>query len=139
MTFSLLFEILEYQQARYPHKVAAAGWRNGQWHTLTTAELLAERDQISAGLLYSGLHPGDRVGILAHCGSPEWLIADAAMMQTGIIPVPIHATARPDEMAHIAQDAELKACFVSNADMLQKLRGSGMQLKQVFSFDPHSD
>ena len=73
MTFSLLFEILEYQQARFPQKVSAAGWRNGQWHTLTTTELLAERDQISAGLLHTGLHPGDRVGILAHCGSPEWL------------------------------------------------------------------
>ncbi|MBL7807150.1 MAG: long-chain fatty acid--CoA ligase [Saprospiraceae bacterium] len=139
MTFSLLFEILEYQQARFPQKVSAAGWRNGQWHTLTTTELLAERDQISAGLLHTGLHPGDRVGILAHCGSPEWLIADAAMMQVGIIPVPIHATARPDEMAHIAQDAELKACFVSNASMLQKLLDSGTQLKRIFSFEPRSD
>ncbi|HLP93094.1 MAG TPA: long-chain fatty acid--CoA ligase [Saprospiraceae bacterium] len=139
MTFSLLFEILEYQQARFPQKVSAAGWRNGQWHTLTTAEMLAERDQISAGLLHAGLHPGDRVGMLAHCSSPEWLIADAAMMQIGIIPVPIHATARPDEMAHIAQDAELKACFVSNTIMLQKLLDSGTQLKQIFSFEPRSD
>jgi long-chain acyl-CoA synthetase len=136
VNFSLLHEILEYQQARYPHKVAAAGWRNGQWRSWSTTELLAERDQISAGLLHHGLHPGDRVGILAHCGSPEWLIADAAMMQVGIVPVPVHATARLDEIAHIGRDADLKGCFLSNSDMLQKLLDSGLKLPQLFAFEP---
>lgn len=139
MNFSLLFEILEYQQARYPHKVSAAGWHNGQWRTWSTDGLLKERDQISAGLLHCGFHPGDRVGILAHCSSPEWLIADAAMMQVGIIPVPIHATARLDEIAHIGHDAELKGCFVSNAVMLAKLLDSGLTLKHLYSFENRSD
>jgi long-chain acyl-CoA synthetase len=139
MNFSLLFEILEYQQARYPCMVSAAGWHNGQWRTWSTDGLLKERDQISAGLLHRGLHPGDRVGILAHCSSPEWLIADAAMMQVGIIPVPIHATARLDEIAHIGRDAELKGCFVSNAVMLAKLLDSGLALKHLFSFENRMD
>lgn len=135
MNFSRLFEILEYQQLRYPQKVASAGRRDGNWQGWTTAELLTERNHVSAGLLHLGLHPGDCIGVLAHCGSPEWLIADAAMLQVGIIPVPIHATARLDEIAHIAQDANLRACFVSNDDMLKRLELAGVKLGHVFSFE----
>ncbi len=134
MNFSRLFEILEYQQHRYPQKIAAAGRRHGKWHTWTTAELIAERDQLSAGMLHLGLLPGDCVGIFTHCGSPEWIIADAAMLQIGIIPVPIHATARPDEIAHIAKDANLRACFVSNDEMWATIGAAGVELKFVFWF-----
>jgi long-chain acyl-CoA synthetase len=135
MNFSRLFEILEYQQLRYPQKVAAAGRLNGKWKTWTTAGLLEERDHLSAGLLHIGLMPGDRVGILAHCGSPEWLIADAAMLQVGIIPVPIHATARLDEIGHISKDAKLRACFISDDEMLGKIEAAGIQLEFIFSFE----
>lgn len=135
MDFSRLFEILEYQQARYPHAVAAAGRKAGQWQTWTTAALLTERDHFSAGMLHLGLRPGDRVGILAHCGSPEWLIADMAMLQIGLIPVPIHTTARLDEIQHIAKDAALRACFVSNAAMFEVLQKAGIVLEWTFSFE----
>jgi long-chain acyl-CoA synthetase len=136
MNFSRLFEILEYQQLRYPQQVAAAARVEGKWRTWTTDQMLAERDHLSAGLLHQGLHPGDRLGILAHCGSPEWLIADAAMMQVGIIPVPIHATARLDEIAHIAKDAQLRGCFVSNEEMAERLAAAGVKLTFIFSFQP---
>lgn len=134
MDFNRLFEVLEYQQQRYPQQVAMASRVQNQWRTWTTAGLLAERDRLSAGLLHSGLHEGDKVGILAHCGSPQWAMADAALLQLGMIPVPIHATARPDEIRHIAQDAALRACFVSNAAMLVKLQAAEIQLPLLFSF-----
>lgn len=135
MNFSRLFDILEYQAFRFPQQVAAAGRCAGEWRTWTTAELLAERERLSVGLLQLGLHPGDRMGILAHCGSPEWLIADVAMMQIGIVPVPIHATARLDEIAHIASDAALRGCFVSNSDMLERIAAAGLQLPLLCSFE----
>jgi long-chain acyl-CoA synthetase len=94
---------------------------DGKWQTWTTAELHAERDQLSAGLIHLGLIPGDCVGILAHCGSPEWIIADAAVLQVGIISVPIHATARMDEIGHISKDAKLRAFFISSDEMLGKI------------------
>jgi len=135
MDFNRLFEVLEYQQHRYPQTVAMAGRAHNQWQIWTTAGLLAERDRLSAGLLSSGLHEGHRVGILAHCGSPQWVMADAALLQLGMIPVPIHSTARPDEIKHITQDADLRACFVSNADMLAKLESAGVHVPMIFSFE----
>lgn len=134
MDFTRLFEVLEYQQHRYPQQMAMAGHTANGWDTWTTVALLAERDRLSAGLLACGLHEGEKVGILAHCGSPQWIMADAALLQIGLVPVPIHSTARPDEVKHIVQDASLRACFVSNADMLIKLEEAGAQLSLVFSF-----
>lgn len=134
MDFNRLFEVLEYQQHRYPQQVSMAGRSHNGWRSWSTAEMLHERDRLSAGLLGAGLHEGDKVGILAHCGSPQWVMADAALLQLGMIPVPIHATARPDEISHIAQDAALRACFVSNAAMLAKLEAAQVQLPMLFSF-----
>lgn len=135
MDFTRLFDILPYQQHRFPQKMALAGREQGVWRTWDTASLIAERDRLSAGLHEMGLHKGDKVGILAHCGSPRWVIADAAMLQIGLVPVPIHATCRPDEIAHIAQDAALRACFVSNEEMLAKLEAARPNLRWVFSFE----
>ncbi len=136
MDFTRLFDILEYQQQRFPRTDAFASKSAGQWHTLATTTALHERDCLSAGLLQAGLHRGQHVGILAPNGSTSWLVADMAMMQLGIVPVPIHATARPDEVAHIVQDAQLVACFVANAAMLQKLRDARVNLERIFSFEP---
>lgn len=124
MDFTRLFDILPYQQRRYAKNTALAGRENGTWRTWPTDELLAERDRLSTGLLQLGLRHGDRVGIFAHCGSPKWNITDAAMMQIGLVPVPMHATARPDELAHIVQDSGMKACFVSNLPMLERWNAS---------------
>jgi len=135
MDFHHISDILDYQQKRYPQRVAMAGRENGKWRTWSTEAILAERDHISAGLLELGIRHGDHIGVLAHCGSPQWAIADAAMLQIGVVPVPIHATARPDEIVHIAQDAALRGCFVSNDAMLDTLLGAGVQLDFVFSFE----
>ncbi|HRI60948.1 MAG TPA: long-chain fatty acid--CoA ligase, partial [Saprospiraceae bacterium] len=135
MDFTRLFEILEYQQLRYPQQVALAGREQGAWNMRSTADLLADRDRLSAGLLHIGLHKGDRVGMLTHCGSPQWAIADAAMLQIGIIPVPIHSTSRPDEIVHIVRDSGLRGCFVSNAAMSEKIEAAGVLLEFVFSFE----
>lgn len=136
MDFARLFDILDYQQQRFPQAVSLAGRENGVWRTWSTADALAERDRISAGLLTRGFQKGDTIGILTHCGSPQWLIADAALQQLGMIPVPVHATARPDELAYIIRDAGVKAFFVSNAEMAGKLETTGFAPGQTFSFEP---
>ncbi len=136
MDFTRLFDILDYQNFRYPHAIALAGREAGVWKTWSTADLLTERDRISAGLLAFGFKKGDRIGILAHCGSPRWAIADGAMLQLGIVPVPVHTTARPDELKHIAEDAGLRAFFISNSEMLDQLQAAGVQPEHIFSFEP---
>lgn len=135
MDFLRIFDILDYQQKRFPHRVATAGREGGKWRTWSTKALITERDCISAGLLEQGIQPGDHIGILAHCGSPQWIIADVAMLQLGIIPVPIHTSARPDEIAHIVKDTALRGCFVSNQEMLDRITAAGVSAANIFSFE----
>ena len=136
MDFTRLFEILEYQQWRFPQTTALAGRENGLWRSWSTQHCIAERNRLSHGLLQLGLRAGDRVGLLSHCGSPYWAIADAALLQLGMVPVPIHATSRSDEIAFIARDAQLRGCFVSNGVMFDKLKLSGPLPEHIISFEP---
>lgn len=136
MNFTRIFEVLEFQAARFPLEEALVVQEAGQWRSWSSSALLRERERLSAGLLERGLHKGDRVGVLVHSGSPKWVIADGALLQCGMVPVPIHATARADEIAFIAKDAGLKACFVSNADMLARIAPAGLSAEQLISFEP---
>ncbi|MCB9305108.1 MAG: long-chain fatty acid--CoA ligase [Lewinellaceae bacterium] len=134
MNFVKLFEILDYQQLRFPQPQALAGrTRDGDWQSWSTEALLAMRDALSAGLLSRGYHKGDRIGVFAHCGSPQWVVADAAMLQIGIIPVPIHLSSRPDEIEHIIRDSEMKACFVSDDETWEKLSAVPNTPAKIFS------
>ena len=125
MDFTRLFDLLDYQYQRYPQRVALAGFENGEWRTWTTARAVTERDQFSAMLLKMGLRAEDRIGIMIQRSSPYWLMADAAIMQLGMVSVPIHAGARIDEVDFIINDAELNACIVGDQDLLRKLKKAG--------------
>lgn len=129
MDFPHLFDILPYRAHRFPKALIHSTVKGTSW---VAADMVRERDHLSAGLLSHGLHKGDRVALLAHCCSPEWVIADAALLQLGLITVPIHATARPDEVAHIVQHAQIKAAFVSNEALRDKLCAAGLTNAQLF-------
>ena len=137
MDFNCLFDIVSYQRHRFPQAVAVAGRRQGgDWRRWSVAELEDASRKLAAALYDQGLRPGDFAGILAHCGSPEWLLADLALQRLGVIVAPIHATARPDEVAFILRDSGMKLCFISNADMLAHLRRSSAALPRLAAFEP---
>jgi long-chain acyl-CoA synthetase len=139
MDFTYLFDILRYQHHRFPQAAAVAGRRHGQWRTWPVAELEETSQKLAGALYQEGLRPGDFAGILAHCGSPEWLLADLALQRLGVIVTPIHATARPDEIAFILRDSGMKLCFISNAEMLAHLQRSGETLPRLVAFEPGQD
>jgi long-chain acyl-CoA synthetase len=136
MDFFRLFDIIPYQQQRFPQKKALAMRKGKDWRVWNTEEIIKDINKISTGLLKNDLQSGDCVAIFTNGGSPLWNIADMAMMQIGIIPVPIHATARVSEIAHILQDANVKGCFVQSDELLTKLQSAkGSNQLLVFSFD----
>jgi long-chain acyl-CoA synthetase len=135
MDFTRLFDIIPYQLHRFPQKKALA-MRNGKdWRVWSVQEIIIEIDKVSAGLLKQGFISGDCIAIFANGGSPHWNMADIAMMQIGIIPVPIHATARTTEIEHILKDAAIKACFVQSEALLDKLKSVVSADLKIFSFD----
>lgn len=117
-----LYEILDFQATRYPQKVALACRKGKNWRTYSTTHCLDLRDKTSALLLELGLQPGDKAAIFSRGGNPWWVILDAAMLQLGIIVVPIHAAYTPEELEFVLQDSAAKMCFVENDVLLEKIR-----------------
>ena len=135
MDFHRLFDILSYQQAKYPQQVALAGRRRGEWRKYSTEKCLSHLEQLSTGLLREGLKKGDKAAIIAHCGSPVWNLIDLALQQIGVVVVPIHYTASSKDLTYIFNDAGISCCFVSNAELWEKVDQVTGGKMQCFAFE----
>ena len=61
MDFRRLFDIIPYQQARYPNKAALVGKEGTKWRAYSTAECLEQINRFSAGLLDKGFEKGQTI------------------------------------------------------------------------------
>lgn len=142
MDFFRLFDILVYQQAKYPQKVAIAHRNDHGWKTYSTQECLLECQRVAAGLLQLGLKKGERIAILSHAGSATWNFLDLGAQQIGVVVVPIHAGISTSRVAFILKDAGVKYAFADHLSLYQQLAQAATlceDLKQVFLFHPEQD
>ena len=142
MDFRRLFDILPYQEARFPNQVALASKAGLRWETYSTEACIRESNRVSAGLMDLGLKRGDKVAIIAPGGSPQWLFLDYGMQQAGIIPVPIHAASSVEEVYYILQEAEVLYCVASNREQYERvmaLKPRLPKLKGCFSISALPD
>ena len=121
MDFRRLFDILPYQQARYPQKIALADRQGINWNYYSTQDCLTQINKVSAGLLHLGLKKGDKVGIMTTLGSPRWNFLDLGMQQIGVITVPIHASISNTDLVYILRETVMKFCVVANRELYDKL------------------
>lgn len=139
MDFTRLFDILPYQQYKYPQEVALCNLQNGVATPFSANQCITYIQQLSAGLLGLGLQNGNKVAILSSYNCAEWTITDLAVQQAGGIVVPIHATTSADECIYIFNHAQIKYCFVNNQDLYKKITDIQHQcphLQGVFTFMP---
>jgi len=140
MNFRRLFDILYYQKAKYPNKVALAHKVNHEWSTYHIDEVITEVNKISAGLLDLGLKKGDKAAIMAPIGSPIWNFLDFGMQQIGVIVVPIHGTISQKSLSYILNNAAVKYCFAAGLDLYEKLSSiqhECPELTQIYTFKKH--
>ena len=78
--------------------------------------------RVAAWLESMGIKPGDRVGILGH-NSPEWFIADYAILRLGAVTVPAYFTDSPEAVRYVFDDAEVAVVFVEEGEQQDKLEG----------------
>ncbi len=139
MDFQRLFDILPYQQAKYPKRKALAGKENGVWRAYSTAECLELINCLSIGLLRLGLQRGERCALIAHCGSPTWNLLDFALQQIGVVVVPIHATTLSSDISYILRDASIRYGFASNQALSEKLKEASQAALPIFTFEKTKD
>src|SRR5438132_7765842 len=92
---------------RYRYRVAD-GWRDVTWQTM------AERVRaIAAGLIDSGVAPGDRVALLSNT-RPEWMEIDFAILACGALTVPIDPSNLPAECGYLIAHSEASVVLVAD-------------------------
>lgn len=118
---------------RSPERVAYRHFQQDAWRDLTWREMLAEIARWQTALAGLGLQRGDRVAImLRNC--PAWMMFDQAAMSLGLVVVPLYTVDRPDNIAYIVSDADVKVLLFENADQWQALRTVRDQLGGVQCF-----
>jgi len=97
------------------------------WLTLTWAQVRDEVARWQAALMSENLAVGDRVAImLRNC--PQWVIFEQAAMSLGLVVVPLYTVDRPDNIAYIINDAEVKLLLFETSEQWQELNTVREQL-----------
>ena len=144
MEIKRLFDCIEHQLQHFPQEDMLAAKENGVWRKYSTQEIATTVNQLSAGLLTLGLsgnnytaEGSDKIAIISS-NRPEWLTADLAAQQIGLIWVPVYPTTNPLELKFILNDASVQYMFASNQDLYDKvmsIKADVPCLKEVFTFD----
>ena len=91
------------------------------WRDLTWREMRGEVARWQAALAGLELQRGDRVAIMLR-SCPHWMMFDQAALSLGLVVVPLYTVDRPDNLAYIINDADVKALLFENAEQWQALR-----------------
>lgn len=137
MLITRLFDLLPNQLEKYPKPDALACKVNGNWANYSTQQFKEYADNISYGLIASGLNKGDKVGLVSN-NRPEWNFIDMGTLQTGIISVPVFPTVSEADLKYIFNHAQVKIIFVSSAELYQKIKNIFHEissLKEVYTFN----
>ncbi len=104
-----------------------------QWLKISWSEVAEQISYWQQALKAEDLKPGDRVALnLKNC--QEWVFFDQAALSLGLITVPLYPDDRPDSLAFILQDADVRCLFLQNHHQWHRLKPSlsdEHQLKRV--------
>ncbi|MDR2382956.1 MAG: long-chain fatty acid--CoA ligase [Prevotellaceae bacterium] len=142
MEVTRIFDLLDNYIEKYPNQDAAVACkRNNAWRKFGIREYIELTNAISYSMMFLGIEPGDKVGIVSG-NRPEWNMIDFASMQIGAVSVPIYPTISQDDYRHILNHAEMKMIFVEGKDLHKKLKPilpEMKNLKEIITFSPQDD
>ena len=116
-----LFDIIDNYEKNHSKPTMVAGRKGDSWKTFSTKEFVDTMNNLSKGLIAKGIQKGHRVGLMSG-NRPEWNIVDFATNQIGGAIVPLYPTLSNKDLSYIVGDAEIKFLFVSNAELLTKVK-----------------
>lgn len=137
-----LFDAVSHQLKNFSKENMLSAKVDGAWKSYSTKEVSEIVNKFSAGLLQKGVsgnnftaEGSDKIAIISQ-NRPEWVFTDLAVQQIGAILVPIYPTTNPLELEFILNESEAKYIFVSNKDLLEKVKGIQSKFLQgIYTFD----
>ena len=137
-----LFDFPYYQLEKYNLEKSLVTKYDGKWIATSTQEYVNKANAISRALLRIGVRPNDKIALISLTNRTEWNIMDIGILQLGAQNVPIYPTISKDDYAYVLNHSEAKYCFVSCAEVYEKVMAVKEQvptLKDVYSFDQLPD
>jgi long-chain acyl-CoA synthetase len=104
--------------------------KGGVYIDLAWRELSDRVTAVAAGLIASGLKPGDRLGILS-ANRIEWIIADLATLLAGGVDVPIYHTSTAEQCSYVIADSGCRFIVVEDPGQLAKVIENKPELKKL--------
>src|ERR1700678_3612752 len=109
---------------------------SGNWHPLSSAELLARVYTLANALGSWGIVKGDRIALLAE-NRWEWPVVDFATLVLGAVDVPIYPTLTAEQIAALLIDSGARVAVVSTEAQYRKIASvrSQTQLDHIVVMD----
>ena len=111
-------------------KTLLAAKRNGEWQTMTYAEVADHVRRLAAALINQGIKPGDKIFISSE-NRPEWAIADLAIMAIGAVVVPSFVTNTIDDFAYIMGHSDAVLAITSGGELARKVAAATQRVDEV--------
>ncbi|MEX1201524.1 MAG: AMP-dependent synthetase/ligase [Methylophaga sp.] len=108
------------------------------WQSLNWQQAAFQIARWQQALSAENLQVGDRVALNLR-NSKEWVFFDLAAMSLGLVVVPLYPDDRPDNMAFILEDADVKLALLQSGRQWQLLKSALSEhsaLKKVVLFNP---
>lgn len=136
-TPTTLNELLTFNVSNYPHPDMFSSKRDGQWHHLSSSEVMSHVRKRALGMYHLGVRKGDRVALFSE-NNPDWVMCDYATLSNGAITVPIYTTQIPEQIEHILKNAEVKILIVSSPLLFERVRSilPKVDLKHIVIYTP---
>lgn len=137
-----ILQVFAERAALHPERVAlrvpgAGGTGKG---SITWISWLAQSRAVAGALVAGGVHPGQRVAVLAG-NRPIWPIADLGILMAGGVSVGIYPTSAPAQVQQVLADSGAVAVIVDRREQLSKVlsvRAGLPSLHTVISEEPSS-
>lgn len=125
---------------RNPNKIAYQQYNfaNKTWESSTWSEISVEVARWQASFEKENLQPGDRVALMLK-NSRDWVVFDQAALGMGLVTVPLYVEDRPDNVAYIINDANVKILLVQDTKQWKRLLDLNFELKElqrIISIEP---
>jgi long-chain acyl-CoA synthetase len=133
-----LFDIPYYQLENFPLDKSLVSKHKGEWQATSTESYIRQANTVSRALIKLGVQANEKIAVISMTNRTEWNIIDIAVLQLGAQNVPIYPTISEEDYAYILNHSEATYCFVSCAEVLEKvqsIRSQAPGLKEVYSFD----
>ncbi len=92
-----------------------------EWVGCTWREIGDKVSRMREGLRRDGFQPGERIAIMLK-NSSNWVLADQGAFAHGMVPVPLFVDDRPDNVAFIINDADVKAIVIDGEEHWKRLK-----------------